>query len=101
MRSAVAVRAELGKRSTSTNRRAGMIALCLTLILLIGPGGPGLALGCPNCKEAVTSSEGQVASTSTGYNWSVIFMLGVPFSMLGTGMLVVRRAVKRGLLPEM
>ena len=36
-----------------------------------------------------------------GYNWSVVFMLCVPFSMLGTGMLIVRRAVKRGLLPEM
>jgi hypothetical protein len=59
------------------------------------------AVGCPNCKEAVSASEGEVASMSSGYNWSVLFMLVVPFSMLGTGALVVRRAVKRGLLPEM
>jgi hypothetical protein len=59
------------------------------------------ARACPNCKEAVSASEGQVASMSSGYNWSVVFMLVVPFSMLGTGAFMVRRAVKRGLLPEM
>jgi hypothetical protein len=59
------------------------------------------AVACPNCKEAVSASEGQVASMSSGYNWSVLFMLTVPFSMLGTGAFMVRRAVKRGLLPEM
>jgi hypothetical protein len=59
------------------------------------------AVACPNCKEAVSASEGQVASMSTGYNWSVVFMLTVPFSMLGTGAFMIRRAAKRGLLPEM
>jgi hypothetical protein len=38
---------------------------------------------------------------ANGYNWSVLFMLAVPFSLLGTGALVVHRAVKRGVLPEM
>jgi hypothetical protein len=56
---------------------------------------------CPNCKEAVSASEGETASLSEGYNWSVLFMLAVPFSMLGTGAFVVARAVKRGHLPEM
>ena len=69
--------------------------------LLIVSIGVSQAFACPNCKEAVSSSEGEVASASMGYNWSVVFMLCVPFSMLGTGMLIVRRAVKRGLLPEM
>jgi hypothetical protein len=71
------------------------------LAFLIGSFGVSQALACPNCKEAVSSSEGEAASASMGYNWSVAFMLCVPFSMLGTGMLIVRRAVKRGLLPEM
>ena len=51
----------------------------------------------PELQRGCTSSEGEVAGAATGYNWSVVFMLTVPFSMLGTGMLVVRRAVKRGL----
>ena len=71
----------------------------LALILVLAWAGDALA--CPNCKEAVTSSEGQVASASMGYNWSVVFMLCVPFSMLGAGMVMVRRAVKRGVFPEM
>jgi hypothetical protein len=71
------------------------------LAVLIGSIGVSQALACPNCKEAVTASEGETASASMGYNWSVVFMLCVPFSMLGTGVFMVRRAVKRGLLPEM
>jgi hypothetical protein len=59
------------------------------------------ASACPNCKEAVTLDAGEVANMSSGYNWSVVFMLAVPFSMLGTGAFLVRRAVKNGVLPEM
>jgi hypothetical protein len=59
------------------------------------------ASACPNCKEAVSLQEGEVANVASGYNWSVAFMLAVPFSMMGTGAFMVRRAVKRGLLPEM
>jgi hypothetical protein len=36
-----------------------------------------------------------------GYNWSVLLMLAVPFTMLGTGTLMVMRAAKRGTLPEL
>jgi hypothetical protein len=43
----------------------------------------------------------EVANVASGYNWSVVFMLAIPFSMMGTGAFMVRRAVKRGLLPEM
>ena len=59
------------------------------------------ATACPNCKEAVSLDAGEVANMSSGYNWSVVFMLAVPFSMLGTGAFLVRRAVKSGMLPEM
>jgi hypothetical protein len=82
-------------------RHARKLLLGISFAILIGAAGAGQAVACPNCKEAVTSSAGEVNSTSTGYNWSVVFMLCVPFSMLGTGMVLVRRAVKRGLLPEM
>ncbi len=45
--------------------------------------------------------DGQVANMSPGYNWSVVFMLTVPFSLMGTGVFMIHRAVKRGMLPEM
>jgi hypothetical protein len=87
--------------TTAMSRRSQKMLLAIALVAMIGFGSVRQAFACPNCKEAVSSSEGEVASASMGYNWSVIFMLCVPFSMLGTGMLIVRRAVKRGLLPEM
>lgn len=74
-------------------------SLLLAALILVTSGTQASA--CPNCKEAVSASEGQVASMSSGYNWSVVFMLTVPFSMLGTGAFMVRRAVKRGVFPEM
>ena len=68
---------------------------------MIIAGSVGQARACPNCKEAVSASEGEVSSASMGYNWSIALMLCVPFSLLGTGAFVIRRAVKRGILPEM
>ncbi len=87
----------MGRRKQTLGR------LCLALLMAAGfcLSSPSRTLACPNCKEAVSASEGQVANMSSGYNWSVVFMLVVPFSMLGTGALAVRRAVKRGVLPEM
>ena len=38
---------------------------------------------------------------SRGYNWSVGFMLAVPFSLIGTGAFMIHRAAKRGSLPEL
>jgi hypothetical protein len=73
----------------------GLAAGALLLFL-----GGDRALACPNCKEAVSLGSGEVASLSDGYNWSVLFMLAVPFSMMGTGAFVIHRAVKRGSLPE-
>jgi hypothetical protein len=59
------------------------------------------ASACPNCKEAVSLQPAEAARLADGYNWSVLFMIGVPFSMLGAGAFAVRRAVKLGVLPEM
>jgi hypothetical protein len=84
-----------------TNRQATRVFLSIALALMVGAGITTQAQACPNCKEAVASSEGEVASASVGYNWSVVFMLCVPFSMLGTGVVIIRRAAKRGLLPEL
>jgi hypothetical protein len=82
-------------------RAARRTFLGLALAALILPQWVGSAVACPNCKEAVSATDTQVASTSRGYNWSVLFMLAVPFSMLGTGAFMIRRAAKRGLLPEL
>jgi hypothetical protein len=62
---------------------------------------PNQAAACPNCKEAVSLQGEDAANLSSGFNWSVLFMLAVPFSLLGAGSFMVRRAVKLGTLPEL
>ncbi len=70
-------------------------------LLVLTLGLVGEASACPNCKEAVAAQPEEVATMKEGYNYSVLFMLAMPFSLLGVGSFLVARAVKRGALPEM
>ncbi len=79
-------------------RTASFTIMLATLLWLQG-GSPARA--CPNCKEAVTMGAGEAANLANGYNWSVLFMIAVPFSMIGTGAIAIRRAATRGSLPEL
>jgi hypothetical protein len=79
--------------------RTGLLTIAAALLILLQ--GEQTVRACPNCKEAVSLQAEETADLSGGYNWSVIFMLAVPFSMMGTGALAIHRAVKRGTLPEM
>jgi hypothetical protein len=82
--------------------RTGRTAiLSLAMSTLISVQSVERAMACPNCKEAVSLQGSEVANVASGYNWSVIFMLVVPFSILGTGAFLVRRASRQGLLPEL
>jgi hypothetical protein len=74
--------------------------MSIAVVVLVLIRGSDRASACPNCKEAVTLQSGEAANLSSGYNWSVLFMLAVPFSMFGTGAFMVHRAVRRGSLPE-
>lgn len=81
----------------SSTRRLTSIALGLALLL----GVVRNASACPNCKEAVAAQPAEVARMKNGYNWSVLFMMSMPFTLLGLGSFMVARAVKHGALPEM
>jgi len=76
-------------------RRSLSLATLLFVVLAAN------ASACPNCKEAVVAQPADVASTARGYNWSVMFMVSMPFTLLSTGALVVVRAAKRGAFPEL
>jgi hypothetical protein len=70
------------------------------LLLLLGTAGEVAA--CPNCKEAVANQEGSDAGRlADGYSYSILFMMAMPFTLLGTGAFLLARAVKRGALPEL
>jgi len=64
-------------------------------------GAVGVTSACPNCKEALAAQTGDAARLKDGYFYSILFMMGMPFLLLGTGSLMVVRAVKRGALPKL
>lgn len=80
-------------------RRSHWLAAVLALALSVAAARPAPA--CPNCKEAVSAQPSEVDGMSRGYNWSVLLMLVMPFTMLGTGAFVIVRASRLGILPEM
>lgn len=80
----------------STLRRA-LPWLAFALILAISAD----ATACPNCREAVANQAGDAGRQATGYFWSILFMIATPFTLLGTGVAMVARAVRRGAMPEL
>ena len=82
-------------------RRSLRLTTVIALTLLVTTAAPGRATACPNCKEAVSAQPSELAGIARGYNYSVMFMVSMPFVMLGTGVLMVARAVRRGAMPEL
>ena len=74
---------------------------CLLLGLTLSFAPLRQASACPNCKEAVAAQPEEVAQMKNGYNYSVLFMIAMPFSLLSLGSFMVVRAAKRGALPEL
>jgi heme/copper-type cytochrome/quinol oxidase subunit 2 len=42
-----------------------------------------VASACPGCKQALATAEGDQANMVNGYFWSILFMLSMPFTILG------------------
>jgi len=80
-------------------RLIGRLLPWFALLLVVGLSSD--ALGCPNCKEALANQDGDAMRLANGYSWSIILMISMPFAILGTGMLMVVRAVRRGGFPEL
>jgi len=64
----------------------GVVALALT----VAASAP--AWGCPGCKESLAAQGGDLAA---GYNYSILFMMGMPFLLLGAGSLAMVLSVRR------
>jgi hypothetical protein len=84
-----------------TRVRGTLLVLVATSLFSLNLALPGEAVACPNCKEAVSAQPSEMAGMARGYNYSVLFMLSVPFTLLGTGTFMVVRAARRGALPEL
>jgi hypothetical protein len=71
----------------------------LALLLVVGLACD--ALGCPNCKEALANQDGDALRLANGYSWSILLMIAMPFALLGTGTMMLVRAVRRGGFPKL
>jgi hypothetical protein len=72
-----------------------LIALALVLMCLIA----SVAAACPNCKEGLAQVDPHGQSVAAGYYYSILFMMAMPFTILGTfgslAYLSIRRAAKQ------
>jgi uncharacterized membrane protein len=55
-------------------------AIVVALVLMIA----SVAAACPTCKEGLAQSDPQGQSMAAGYFYSILFMLSMPYIILGT-----------------
>ena len=72
-----------------------LLAIVLALVLLIA----SVAGACPTCKEGLAQNDPHGQSIAAGYYYSILFMMAMPFAILGTfgslAYLSIRRARTR------
>jgi heme/copper-type cytochrome/quinol oxidase subunit 2 len=70
------------------------LAMVLALVLLIA----SVAAACPTCKEGLAQNDPQGQAIAAGYYYSILFMMAMPFAILGTfgslAYMSIRRAQK-------
>jgi len=71
----------------------------LAVVLLVAILAPALAAACPLCKEASSNADKPGQSNMwRGMYWSILLMVGMPFTMVGAMIVAVKRA-RRNLPP--
>jgi hypothetical protein len=53
------------------------------------------ALGCPNCKDAVNTSDPEGLNLARGYFYSILIMLAMPFTLISSFGIYVWREMQR------
>ena len=61
-------------------RHFATLLLALIALLLVAT----VAQACPGCKEAIAENDLQGQRVARGYFWSILFMMSMPFTILGT-----------------
>ncbi len=56
-----------------------LLLAVLAMVMLAGE-----ALACPNCKESMSGSDPVSVARATGYFYSILFMMSMPFVIVGT-----------------
>ena len=75
------------------NRRTvRMLGTCLCLTLVLGVA--SVASACPSCQTAL-GSDGSQGDLARGIYYSILFMMAMPFAIVGTFGGLAYRAIKR------
>ena len=56
-----------------------LLVVALTTALLAGE-----AMACPNCKQGMSGSDPVSVARASGYFYSILFMMSMPFVIVGT-----------------
>jgi heme/copper-type cytochrome/quinol oxidase subunit 2 len=73
------------------NSRAASFAIAVALVFVLA----SLAMACPNCKEAMEKQDPTHGGLVKGYFYSILFMMGTPYLVLGTFCGVMYYKVRR------
>ena len=71
--------------------RGLLVASALFLCLAVAPE----AFGCPNCKDAVNTTDPEGLNMARGYFYSILLMLAMPFTLIGSFGVYVWREMRR------
>ena len=66
-------------------------AIVVAMVLLIA----SVAAACPTCKEGLAQNDPQGQSLAAGYYYSIIFMMSMPYVVLGTFGSVAYYSIRR------
>jgi hypothetical protein len=71
-------------------RPLAMVAVVLAAMLVAGE-----AFGCPNCKDAVNTSDPEGLNLARGYFYSILIMLAMPATLISSFGIYVWREMQR------
>ncbi len=79
------------------NRLIAVLRIALTLLVLVAISFSATeVLACPTCKDGIAENDPASAAMAKGYFYSILFMMAMPFLILGTfgsaAYLSIRRA---------
>ena len=67
----------------------------VAVLLIVAVVASDEALGCPNCKDAVNTSDPDGLNVARGYFYSILLMLAMPFTLVSSFGAYVWREMRR------
>ncbi len=71
-------------------KQTWLVLACLAVVL----GASSTASACPSCQQAL-NADGSQGDLATGIYYSILFMMSMPFAIVGTFATLAYRAVKK------